>query len=109
MESNQVQIFKSSSATNTHSLAAAVEGAVIDNPAKSLEIRAIGAQAVNQAIKAVIKAKGSLSSKGYNLTINPCFKTILDPVKNEAGEVVATAEKSAVTLQIIISEAHNAS
>jgi stage V sporulation protein S len=107
MEDNRVQIFKSSSATNTHSLAAAVEGAVLENPSKSLEIRAIGAQAVNQAIKAVIKAKGSLSSKGYNLTLNPCFKTILDPVKNDLGEVVATHEKSAVTLQIIITEAHN--
>ena len=41
-----------------------------------LDIRAIGAAAVNQAVKSVVVANGMLASRGVYLSLIPRFETV---------------------------------
>lgn len=43
---------------------------------KDIELRAMGAGAVNQMYKAIASARGTLAPKGYNLYIIPGFADI---------------------------------
>ena len=57
-----------------------------------VELRAVGASAVNQAVKSVASARGTLASKGKNLFIQPGFDDTV-----EDGE-----KKSVVTMHVVI-------
>lgn len=48
----------------------------------SVEMRAVGASAVNQMYKALASARGTLASKGKDLFIKPGF----DRIEEESGE-----------------------
>ena len=63
--------FKTSNHTNPNLLAGAIAGAMRESD--SLEIQAIGAGAVNQAMKAVAIARGFLAPTGVNLVCTPAF------------------------------------
>ena len=45
---------------------------------KIVEIRAMGASAVSQAVKALAVARGMLASQGIDLLVRPSFDTIDD-------------------------------
>ena len=60
--------------TDVKKLAGAIAGAVREEG--STELQAIGAAAVNQAIKAVIVARSYLIASGIDITITPSFKVI---------------------------------
>lgn len=84
------RVLRVSASSSAPSLAAAISHAVYDN--KKVTLRAIGAGAVNQAVKAVAIAQGYVGPRGISLLIRPGFTT----VKMNDGDV------SAVTLTIIV-------
>lgn len=63
--------FKVSAGTNPNSLAGAIAGKIREG--KEVELKAIGAGAVNQAVKALAIARGFISPSGVNLTFIPGF------------------------------------
>ena len=87
-----MDIIKVSSSSRTSAVAGAIAGVFRDN--KLAEIQAIGAGAVNQAVKACVLAKGYLAEDGYDIIFIPEFVdvTIEDKVR--------TAVKLSVQLRI---------
>ena len=70
--------------TNANSLASAISHAVYDG--KKVTLRAVGAGAVNQAVKATAIASGFCAQRGVSLSFRPGFTTVEMPGK---GEVTA--------------------
>ncbi|MBE6564511.1 MAG: stage V sporulation protein S [Ruminococcaceae bacterium] len=66
-----MEILKVSSKSNPSLVAGAISGVIREAPA--VEVQAIGAGAVNQAVKAVIIAKGFLAPVGIELSFDPSF------------------------------------
>ena len=62
----------------SHSRTAAVAGAIagVMREANRAEVQAIGAAAVNQAIKAMIIAKSYLEEEGVDITFSPSFVNV---------------------------------
>lgn len=58
----------------TSELASAISHAVYDG--KKVEVRAIGAGAVNQAVKGIIVASGYIAQRGGNLVTKPGFTEV---------------------------------
>lgn len=55
----------------------AVAGSIVKSfeEGKEVEVYAIGASSVNQAVKAMAMARGFMSTKGYDLYVAPGFST----------------------------------
>ncbi|GJM78042.1 stage V sporulation protein S [Paenibacillus sp. MB22_1] len=72
-------VFKVSSKSSVNALAGAVAGVIRDgrDGKVKLELQAVGAAAVNQALKAVAVARGYVSSQGINLTCIPAFVDVV--------------------------------
>lgn len=83
-------VIRVSSSSNANSLGQAIAHSVYGR--KIPKLRAIGAGAVNQAVKACAIARGYVAVRGMNLSVVPGFETI----------DIDGAPISAVTLQIII-------
>lgn len=67
-------VLKVKNSSHVSSLASAFAHMVKENPGKEVEMRAVGACAVNQAIKACATARGMLASiSSYSLAIIPYF------------------------------------
>jgi stage V sporulation protein S len=66
-----VDIIKVSGTSRTSAVAGAIAGVVREN--NRAEIQAIGASAVNQAIKALTLAKGYLANDGFDIIFTPEF------------------------------------
>ena len=64
-----MDVIKVSGTSRTSAVAGAIAGVFRDN--KRAEVQAIGAGAVNQAVKAMILAKGYLKEDGYNIYYTP--------------------------------------
>lgn len=64
-------ILKTSSKSNPHSVAGALAGTIDETG--MVEIQAIGAGALNQAIKAIIIARGWYAPRGIELQVIPSF------------------------------------
>lgn len=62
---------KISSKSNPNSVAGAIVGLLKEN--KKVELNAVGAGAVNQAIKAIAIARGFAAPSGVNLVCIPAF------------------------------------
>ena len=67
-------IIKVSASSRTSSVAGAIAGVVRDN--NRAEVQAIGAGAVNQAVKAVAIARGFLQEDGLDVICIPEFTTV---------------------------------
>jgi stage V sporulation protein S len=76
-------ILRVKSSSNASALAAAVSHGVYEG--KQISLRAIGAGAVNQAIKALAIAQSFVGSRGYSLSFRPGFTTVTMP----EGDVTA--------------------
>ena len=72
-----------SAGSNPQSVASAIAHAVYDN--RSVKLRAVGAGAVNQAVKAIAIARGYAAPRGLDLTCKPGFTTI----ESRDGEISA--------------------
>lgn len=66
-----MDVIKVASKSRTSSVAGAIAGVYRDNGCA--EVQAIGAGAVNQAVKAVIIAKGYLAEEGKDIIFTPSF------------------------------------
>jgi len=67
-----VENFKVSAKSNPASVAGAIAGVILEG--SEVELNAIGAGAVNQAVKAIAIARGFVAPNGINLACVPAFK-----------------------------------
>ncbi len=70
-EKNTGEILKVASKSNPNSLAGAIAGTIREN--NKAELQAIGAGAINQAVKAIAISRGYLAPAGFNLVCIPAF------------------------------------
>ena len=66
-----MDIIKVSGTSRTSAVAGAIAGVVREN--KRAEVQAIGASAINQAVKAMALARGYLTNDGYDIIFIPEF------------------------------------
>jgi stage V sporulation protein S len=66
-----MDIIKVSGTSRTSAVAGAIAGVIREY--KKAEVQAIGASAINQAVKAMALARSYLSNDGYNIIIIPEF------------------------------------
>ena len=66
--------FKVSAKSNPSSVARAIAGVILEG--SEVELNAIGAGAVNQAIKAIAIARGFVAPNGINLACVPAFYSL---------------------------------
>ena len=69
-----MEVLKISSKSNPNSIAGAIAGLVKEN--ERAEMQAIGAGALNQAIKAVAIARGFVAPTGVDLVCVPAFAEV---------------------------------
>ncbi len=69
-----MEILKVSSRSSPNNVAGAIAGVIRDN--KKVEIQAVGAGAVNQAVKSVVIARGYLAPIGVELVCLPAFTSV---------------------------------
>ena len=68
--------------------------AVIEKDKEEVEIHAVGAAAVNQAVKAVAIARGYVAPKGFNLIAIPAFtKVEINGEEKTAIKMIVRPEK----------------
>ena len=72
-----------SASSNPQSVASAIAHAIYDK--REVKLRAVGAGAVNQAVKALAIARGYVAPRGLDLTCKPGFTTI----ESRDGEISA--------------------
>ena len=71
MESGPIDIIKVSATSRTSAVAGAIAGVIREH--QHADVQAIGASAVNQAVKALALAKGYLAEDGYEIVCVPYF------------------------------------
>ena len=69
-----MELLKISSNSNPNSVAGAIAGLIKEK--KKVEMQAIGAGALNQAIKAIAIARGFVAPSGVNLVCIPAFAEV---------------------------------
>lgn len=69
-----MELLKISSNSNPNSIAGAIAGLIKEK--KKVEMQAIGAGALNQAIKAIAIARGFVAPLGVNLVCIPAFADV---------------------------------
>jgi stage V sporulation protein S len=74
MATNEDDVLRVSGGTSAHDLAAAISHGIYDG--KRPVLRAIGAGAVNQAVKGVAIAQSFVGSRGLVLSIRPGFQEV---------------------------------
>lgn len=86
------EILKISSKSNPNSIAGAIAGQIKEN-GKS-ELRAIGAGAINQAMKAIVIARGFLIPSGIEIVCIPAFTQVkLDGEERTGMKLIIKIEK----------------
>ena len=82
-----MDIIKVKANSRTAAVAGAIAGVMREH--KHAEVQAIGAGAVNQALKAIIIAKGYLAEEGVTIMCDPGFvEVIIDSQERTAIRVV---------------------
>jgi stage V sporulation protein S len=81
--STQEPFLRVSAGSNPQSVASAIAHAIYENG--NVKVRAVGAGAVNQAVKAMAIARGYVAPKGKDLVCKPGFTTI----ESRDGEISA--------------------
>jgi stage V sporulation protein S len=86
-----MDIIKVSGKSRTSAVAGAIAGVFREH--KRVEVQAIGASAINQAVKAMALAKSYLAEDGYAIVFTPEFVDV------EIDEKIRTAIKFTVELR----------
>ena len=86
-----MEILKVSSKSNPNLVAGALAGVI--NEQKEAELQAVGAGAVNQAVKAIAIARGFLAPSGIELVCVPVFSEVT------INEDIRTAIRLQVTIK----------
>lgn len=90
--STQEEFLRVGGGTSASDLAGAIAAAVLEgNAGQPVKLRAVGAAAVNQAVKAIAIARGITAPRGVDLTVRPGFQNI----ESRDGRITA------ITLQIV--------
>lgn len=97
LPNTEEDVIRVGSSTPPHDLAAAIAHACYDGRPPTL--RAIGAGAVNQAIKACAVARQYVAPRALDLTVRPGFATVSMPSKTEPGEM---DDVSAILLRVVV-------
>jgi stage V sporulation protein S len=84
-ETSKQDVLKVSASSSPQTVAAAIAHSIYET--RTCTLRAVGAGAVNQAIKAIAIARGYTAPKGYDLKCIPGFATI----ESHDGEISAIA------------------
>lgn len=74
IKDNAEQFLRVSASSNPQSVASAIAHSIYDT--KTAKIRAVGAGAVNQAVKAIAIARGYTAPRGMDLVCIPGFASI---------------------------------
>lgn len=74
VEKQEENYLRVSAGSNPQSVASAIAHALYETP--TVRLRAVGASAVNQAVKAIAIASGYVAPRGMDLTCKPGFATI---------------------------------
>jgi len=77
------QFLRVSAGSNPQSVASAIAHAIYEK--HEVKLRAVGAGAVNQAVKAIAISRGYVAPRGMDLTCKPGFTTI----ESRDGEISA--------------------
>ena len=86
-----MEILKISSKSNPNSVAGAIAGLVKES--QKAEMQAIGAGALNQAIKGITIARGFVAPSGKNLVCTPAFIDItIDGEERTAIKLIVEAK-----------------
>jgi stage V sporulation protein S len=81
------EVLKVKSTSDVKKVAGAIAEMVREG--KEVEVQVIGAAAVNQAVKAIIVARGFVSTNGYNLVTIPAFTEVeIDSEKRTAVKFI---------------------
>jgi stage V sporulation protein S len=82
-----MSVIKVSAHSRTSAVAGAIAGVMRDT--QRAEVQAIGAGAVNQAIKAIVIAKGYLAEEGVDVVCTPSFvEVVIDSQERTAIRLV---------------------
>ena len=86
-----MEVLKISSKSNPNSVAGAIAGLIKES--QKAEMQAIGAGALNQAVKAVAIARGFVAPSGKNLVCIPAFQDIaIDGEERTAIKLIIEAK-----------------
>jgi stage V sporulation protein S len=88
---NEESVLRVSAGSSPQSVASAIAHAIYDS--RIVKLRAVGAGAVNQAVKAIAIARGYVAPRGFDLTCVPGFATI-DSREGEISAIVFTVTSS---------------
>jgi stage V sporulation protein S len=89
-----MDVIKVSGSSRTSAVAGAIAGVFREH--KRAEVQAIGAGAVNQAIKALVLARGYLKEDGYNVICCPEFADVDIDGKVRTAIKLVVEERSAI-------------
>ncbi|GAB4269800.1 MAG: stage V sporulation protein S [Candidatus Promineifilaceae bacterium] len=88
-----MNVIKVSARSRTAAVAGAIAGVIRE--AKRAEVQAIGAGAVNQALKAIVIAKGYLAEEGVYVVCDPSFVEVtIDAQERTAVRIVVEPRSS---------------
>ncbi|MBO5479337.1 MAG: stage V sporulation protein S [Clostridia bacterium] len=87
-----MEVLKISSKSNPNSVAGAIAGLVKEN--ERAEMQAIGAGALNQAIKAVAIARGFVAPTGVDLVCVPAFAEVQVEGEDRTGIRIVVESRS---------------
>lgn len=73
-ESKEESILRVSGSSNPQSVASAIAHAIYES--KEVKLRAVGAGAVNQSVKAIAIARGYTAPRGIDLVCVPGFQSV---------------------------------
>jgi stage V sporulation protein S len=90
MEHNDDDVLRVGSKTPVAELASTISHRIYDS--KPVTIRAIGAGAISQAIKAVAVARGYVAPRGFDLGLIPGFASI----------IMADGVVTGITLRVVV-------
>ena len=93
-----MDIIKVSGTSRTSAVAGAIAGVFREN--KRAEVQAIGAGAVNQAVKAMILAKGYLSEDGFDVSFTPEFTDVEIDGKTRTAIKMTVAEHGGMRAEL---------
>jgi stage V sporulation protein S len=74
MPTDETHVLRVAARTPVGDLAAAISHAIYDGG--KVTLRAVGAGAVNQAVKSLVQAQGYTAQRGLNLVNRPGFETV---------------------------------
>ena len=78
-----MEVLKVSAKSSPNGVAGAIAGLMKENG--RVEMQAIGAGAINQAVKAVAIARGFMVPIGIDISLTPCFTEIMIDSQEKTG------------------------